>query len=335
MFSPPLQQAALECKDVSPRTPAYQKFAAWLKENPVKNAEYKNIKAGPGTSNTNQLKKNFRLQWAEMQLEENTLTKTKKEEWQEVDIEIGTYESVDRMIWLEGGTLAAETAVMTYVNKAICFGGPWLSWNPMTERTDVLYVKKQYKKTFSRLWSLYCEQQQQLTAQLPAAATAPAASPSQVPTPSKVEVPPKPSKRGVVSENGAQDDKEKAAKKAKLDLFRKAATTKGLYLTLRGAQAQLLHSISGDDAYAWANNPDTLNRLKDAEAQVTKFVEGCPCNQFCIVHDAAEVRKVHGDSPDLHRHLSRFVTELQSSLEGLQREQRRFNRMHVANRSTA
>lgn len=149
-------QACLETRDVTARTPAYQASSRWLAANPDKNEEYKQIK-GLG-ANVFAEKKAFRLRWAEMKIQESTVSKVKKEEWQEVESEVGTYEPFDRIVFLEGDTPAAVDAAMKYCNKAIKMGGPWVAWNPMTERTDVLYVKKSHTKVFARLWGLYCEQ---------------------------------------------------------------------------------------------------------------------------------------------------------------------------------
>jgi hypothetical protein len=318
----------LESQDVTTRSPAYQAFSGWLKANPDKQDEYKQIR-GPGAS-VKEEKKAFRLRWAEMKIQDSIISKVKKEEWQEVETEAGTYEPFDRIVFLEGNTQAAVEAAMKYVSKAIQMGGPWVAYNEMTERTDVLYVKKSHKKIFSRLWGLYCEQ---ASAAPKATSTDPSSGSTSLDTPLKGSKATPKAKRPVSEVCAAphEEAREKAAKKAKLDLFRKASATKNLYLKLKSVHAQILSNIQGDASYAWANNAGILDRLSTVESEVNEFVCGYPFNKFFLVHDPSEVKKVYGD--DISSHLNRFCTELGDGLGKLSKEHQRFNRMHLANRS--
>ena len=45
---------------------------------------------------------------------------------------------------------AAILAATNYCKKAIALGTPWVKWNSMTERMEVLYVKEGVRDSFRR-----------------------------------------------------------------------------------------------------------------------------------------------------------------------------------------
>ena len=69
---------------------------------------------------------------------------------------------MSELFFFEGGrhSKSAIAAATKYVEKAMAMGGSWLSYNAMTERTDVLYVKKTHKQVFQQKWALFVESQQ-------------------------------------------------------------------------------------------------------------------------------------------------------------------------------
>lgn len=149
--------AALAKEDVDTRSSLGQTFTKYLKDNPEKAAEYKALRC-PGQ--TVELKRQFRLRWAEETRAQNCKkVKVKREEWKQIDREMGTYEPLERIIWLEGGKEYASSvqAALIYVRKAVAMGGDWIRWNPMTERSDVLYLKKGFETEFLRSWAQYSE----------------------------------------------------------------------------------------------------------------------------------------------------------------------------------
>lgn len=134
-----------------------QKFTSWLKSNPLEAERYKSLRA-PGQ--TMQMKRDFRLKWAQQELASCTIVKqTKLEQYQIVDEELGTYEPFDMVVKHEGGrkSAAAWRAAVNYCEKCMELGGMWLSWNAFTQRADVLYIKKQRRSSFNQIWGLYQE----------------------------------------------------------------------------------------------------------------------------------------------------------------------------------
>jgi hypothetical protein len=68
-------QAAIDGQDVDLRKGIGQKFTAWLKDHPEAAKQYAECKS-PGK--TMQQKREFRLRWAQEQVDENTITRTSK-----------------------------------------------------------------------------------------------------------------------------------------------------------------------------------------------------------------------------------------------------------------
>eukprot|EP00974_Lingulodinium_polyedra_P134204 11228322-Lingulodinium_polyedra.AAC.2 len=150
-------KSSLEHKNIPTRSPLGQKFTEHLRRSPLDAQAYESIKAAPGEKIT-ELKNNFRLRWAAAQYEKvTTVTHVETHEWQDIDEESGCYEPLERIIELEGGRQYNEAvrAALRYVMKARAMGGKWVMWNPMTERCDILYIKKTCKKIFSTKWSIF------------------------------------------------------------------------------------------------------------------------------------------------------------------------------------
>ena len=70
--------------------------------------------------------------------------RVRKESWQRIGTEIGTYESLDRIIVLEGGHQHVDNilAGQRYCSKCVQMGGERIFYNTMTSRNEFLYVKK-------------------------------------------------------------------------------------------------------------------------------------------------------------------------------------------------
>jgi len=73
--------------------------------------------------------------------------------WARVDITQGTYMSAERVAEKEGNYAAA----MKHCSKAIAMGGPWISYNDMTERIDYLWLKRTFREEMSKCWSHFRE----------------------------------------------------------------------------------------------------------------------------------------------------------------------------------
>ena len=159
---------------------------------------------------------------------------------------------------------------------------------------------------------LYCEQ-------FAAPSSDPGSSSLDTPAKAPAKATPKatPNVKRPASDTGSaphDDVREKVAKKAKLDLIRKASTTKNNYLTLKAVQAQILSNICSDASYSWANNEETPKRLSAVEAEVTEFIGGYSFNKFTLVHDPAEVKTVYGDEIALSSRLNLFLYRVGAGL---------------------
>ena len=116
-------KTAMAERDVPVRSSLGQAFDSWLKQHPEEKDKYSRMKE---TGNTYQMKRAFRLKWAQKMLDECTYSvRSELQEWQMVDTDIGTYEPVEMIIKHEGGkdSDAACRAAATYVKKAMQMGG--------------------------------------------------------------------------------------------------------------------------------------------------------------------------------------------------------------------
>lgn len=75
--------------------------------------------------------------------------------WAE-DISKGEYTCFSNIVRYEGGKEdpAAVIAASNYCKKAIALGPPWVKWNNMTERMEILYVKDGVRDTFRKAWKM-------------------------------------------------------------------------------------------------------------------------------------------------------------------------------------
>ena len=145
------------------RSAVYQAFDRYLKA-PGHDEERATYTALKGGKHVREAKERLRKQWSELKLQQSTdIVCRKKESWQNIDEEAGVYEPIMRICELEGGKddLAAVQATMLYVEKAMKMGGDWVSWNPMTERVDILYVKKSHKRRMVEAWETFETTQKQ------------------------------------------------------------------------------------------------------------------------------------------------------------------------------
>ncbi len=337
-------QESLKNNDITPRSAIYQIFM-----NEKNGAAYKQC-------DTHEKKKAFRLEWAKAALEKASVEvgRTKTEEWQDVSEEIGTYEPFDRIVWLEGGHQSPDAiaAAKLYCEKALKMKGKWLSWNPMTERVDVLYVKVTHKSVFSRMWGIYCKDTSIST---PGAVTTPPVDTTPVKTSATTtgkaaaavgggdggkETTAAAAGRGqkrsaggnkgaAEGEKGQADDTESAAKKIRADVIRKAGLTKTAYIRASSVHGQIMHSINTDSAYSWAKNDMTVGKLKEKMQAVQDRVDKHAFFKFYLVNDIQVVRQLY-KADDLQRLLPLFVTELEKLIQQVQDEHVRFNKMHVA-----
>merc|ERR1719383_494506 len=136
--------------DVPSKGAMGERMRRWKEAHPERAEELEKSVGGTASNR----KKEFRLQWARLQLESKAKLKVHTEECTEIDESIGTYEPLDVIIKKEGGqnNPRAIAAGVQYAKHAIESGGQFLLYNEFTKRTDVLYIKKSKRESFSRMW---------------------------------------------------------------------------------------------------------------------------------------------------------------------------------------
>ena len=96
---------------------------------------------------TQRLKKEFRLNWAKEYFEANTKVRHRQEEsWSRVQGGAWRLHAVRQ----DRAGAAAVKAATLYAMKALAMGGEWITYNVMTERTDILYLQYSRDSTFTR-----------------------------------------------------------------------------------------------------------------------------------------------------------------------------------------
>lgn len=335
-------EAALQGGDVEPRTGLGQKFAAWLKANPLEDEKYKALRA-PGQ--TMAMKREFRLKWAQQELSTITTVKqTKLEQYQIVDEELGVYEPFDMVVKYEGGrkSPAAWRAAVNYCTKCMELGGMWLSWNAFTQRTDVLYIKKQRRSSFNQVWSLYQERlaERENEENVASATLTPVKTGSQ-PTSSQKE------KRKECDEKVSAGDKDctpSAKKKAKQSgssaadktnqrALRDAQILKSLYHKVNCMQQSKTTLITNDSSWACLRTDANIDQLKSMFAEV-QAAASSEFETFFLNNDLSEVRRAYKDNHSgFFYKLQHMQKTLEPPLKALDGFHARLQRMYRASQA--
>ena len=81
-----------------------------------------------------------------------------------MDLRHGTYLPFRKIVEAEGLDAEGLAAARRYVEKCRKMSGPWCEWSSMTERWHYLYVRVEFRESFTKSWSL-CEQQTEKVAE--------------------------------------------------------------------------------------------------------------------------------------------------------------------------
>ncbi len=332
--------------DINSRGPLGQRFRKFLQSHPTENEKYRALKA-PGR--TVEMKRQFRVQWAQ-KLKDSCMEagKTRRVSWHVEDLEQGTYEPFERLVVLEGGkdSRAAWEAAYRYASKAMAMAGTWLRYNPMTERTDILYIKSQHNMVFRKKWEQY---------QLEQGPVEPKEDEGVAETPQKTKAAGS-CKEAKLAEIAAGEAKtkrgreetprakakakvEKAAPKAKVkktttvpslaSAWKEGLANKNQYLLQVAMHHEIMQDIEHDDSFAWANTQEQKQRLTKANNTVTQMVRENAFMRDFVVH-GVDV-KIRYEPKDLEHHLDEMNRLMPDALQGMQQEQDRFRMMHRAN----
>ena len=260
----------------------------------AKSADYKG---------TREEKAAFRRRWAANKYQEVLMTREQEEGLSQIDKSKGTMKSIKALIKEEGIEDTRD-----YVMKCARLGAPWIEWDDMWERWNVMVMEKSHSEVFTRAWRL---RQQRVggdssagadssQGQLPAPQSIPT-PPAPTPAPSPAPTPqvPRPNAKSKGKGKGKGNDGKRkdgnpdppppAKKKATpLALANKLKTNYSAAIS--GAQ-NLLQVIRSSDAWWWANNEYALGDLKTAKDKVDKAVADSTFAHVFLTMNTAEVKK--------------------------------------------
>ena len=100
----------------------------------------------------------FRKEWVKRQHHQYFVVKQVQEKsWKKVDLTRGIYMSASKVFAEEGGTVHDLEAAKKIVNKCVLMGAPFCVYNEWSERYDFLYLRKEFKESMTKAWSLFQE----------------------------------------------------------------------------------------------------------------------------------------------------------------------------------
>jgi hypothetical protein len=315
--------------DIGVRSALGARFTRMLKTSPEQAEAYKNC---GGSAGVVEKKKQFRLQWAKDEYESKTTTREHVTSFKQVFGNLGTYMPVERIIHFEGGvaSTAAIQASVKYVEKALSMGGDMIRWNPMTERSDILYVCHTKRDEFATIFSKTISES--ASAKNVAAEAQPLKKPKTEPADDD----------GGAMEQAAANAKPKAAAKGKAKAAAsprdgemslkqhmvKAQKTKRMYHEVMSTYNQLLLNVSARDEWQWARNEGTLAPIRAAATvlsdNLSDFGQRFMCCEIAGLRAAApdefplEVQKLallDGHIEHLAKHTKRLVAMQAANIE--------------------
>ena len=118
--------------------------------------------------------------------------------------------------------------------------------------------------------------------------------------------------------------------KMKRDLLKKSADLKNRYHKAVAVQTSIVWNIKNDEKYAWADNPNQTARWKEALAGLDVAIDADKCCRFFLTNADDDVKWEWGDhlTANLHKFAGLALT---SAIETLEKQQVRFNKMHLMN----
>ena len=131
------------------RGPSGQKFLRQL--NDEEKGQYSRL--------CNSGKGQFRLKLVEQRPQEVSKRFVQNEAWVIEDTDIGEYLPLPVIVEREGGwNLSANIkAALTFCQKCTLMQAKWVVRNPMTDRVEYLYVRRQHRETFINKWSIFTD----------------------------------------------------------------------------------------------------------------------------------------------------------------------------------
>jgi len=112
-----------------------------------------------------------------MELRKIVQKKVYVKSYQVVNASMGTYKPFAILVRDEGGKDDPECllAAKKIAAKCVALGGPWVSWNVMSERLEFLHLRKEHNEIMQESWQKYLEEKDE--SDRPAASSKPTPGP--------------------------------------------------------------------------------------------------------------------------------------------------------------
>jgi len=237
-------------------------------------------------------KQEFRKRWASQKFEAMSKVREREDEWKQVDTTKGNMVSIKELIKKEGSKDAKK-----YIEKCAKLGSPWIQWDPMWERYEVMVMERSHADVFTKAWRLKCQR-----VEGPAVITAGAAQdpptkavitavPKAAPAPTKAN---KAGAKGGKRANPEGGDTKTPAKKQATPLTLANKTKSNFKAATSGVQI-LTSVITTNPAWQWASNEHTLKPLQEARSALDQAVADCPFAQSFLTMPLSDVKKSYDD----------------------------------------
>jgi hypothetical protein len=312
-------QAALDLGDVGPRTCMGQRFTAYLKKDAAAGSKYAAFK---GKARAQELKADFRLQWANMEIESKVeVRRTKTETHTTFQGQEGMYKTLDRMIIDEGGLnnpMAVQRSI-NYAMEATRRGYPYVEWNSWKKATEILVIDKVFKSGNATNFSIISTEN--IKSEKTAAVTAAAdegETPAKKPRPAAA-------KQKAIKKDGAEGSSDD--KKAKAMVQKKATDLKMKFLAVTAMHTNIQRNVENDSKYEWARNSTQKSRFEAVMTKLNEKIDEHKFNGVWVASDIASAKAEFGE--DLSVHFAKFV-ECKSAVDELEKSHGRFQKMHFA-----
>ena len=229
-------------------------------------------------------KQEFRKRWAAQKLEDLTKIREREDEWRQVDTSKGNMVSIKALIKQEGPKDSKK-----YIEKCAKLGSPWIEWDPMWERYEVMVMHRSHADVFTKAWRLRCQRTEFVAdaAKNPPAKAVTTAPPK---APSAKAKAAKGSKRA----NPEGGESKTPAKKQATPLAL-ANKTKASFKSATSGVQTLTSVITTNPAWQWASNEHTLKPLQAARSALDQAVADCPFAQIFLTMPMSDVKKSYND----------------------------------------
>ncbi len=318
------------------RKPWGQKFAR--SSDGGKSEAYKRLKGFAA-------KQEFRERWAR-ELYEASKTRKKQEvhSFKSVDETLGTYMSFARIVQEEGGDQTAIVATCNYTQACIDMGGKWLYRNPLTRRTDFLYLRHSEMQVMTQMYALYKEQEGNTESCQKGGGKKSYQSKGGQSHEGQgkfkdgkgdqsYEGQEKFKDAKVSSKKGSsgRGDKEQfpdKAKDEKKDRFVEATKLRGEFGTWLVKGRSLARKIVADEKWAWARSMSDTTTLREAVAEL-EALEADPFVQDWTSEKPEDIKKIY-TADELHDSLGTYMKKVQKPVKLLRTTHTMLFRMHSA-----